>query len=137
MNAALTTDINTVQLAISEKLGFAIQGISYFSASLIVGFYLNPRVAAILLVAIILPVAGIVVGAAKALGKYGSQEAVALSAAGKIADESIKGAHVVQALNLQNVMVRRQDTQMQYAVRSGIAKAAIGGLVLGGIFFIA
>ncbi|KNC99518.1 uncharacterized protein SPPG_04909 [Spizellomyces punctatus DAOM BR117] len=132
----ITSDIQTIHLGTSEKVGLCIQSLSYFVVALCVSFSKNATLAGIMLC--IVPAFVIVImGGSKITAKYTTRVSDAYSKASMLADEAFGNVRVVQAFNSQERLAKVYESWLTLAEKEGVRKSVSGALMMGAIFFLA
>lgn len=133
----LTADTQTIQLGVSEKCGLFLQSIAYFIAAFTTGFSLNARLTGILFVAVIPPMAIVVIYGTTMLSKYAQRAQNESAKASSIAEGAIGAVQVVQAFGALDRLAEEHLKFMGPAVSNGIWKSVCGALMLGTVYFVA
>lgn len=132
----ITSDIQTIHLGTSEKVGICIQSLSYFVVALVVSFSKNATLAGIMLS--IVPLFVIVIMSGSTIQKkYTTRMSDAYSKASVLAEEAFGNIRVVKAFNSQERLAKVYETWLTVAENEGVRKSVAGALMMGGIFFLA
>jgi len=133
----LTADTQTIQLGVSEKCGLFLQSISYFIAAFTTGFTLNAQLTGILFIAVIPPIAVIVIYGTTTVSKYAQRAQNDSAKAASIVEGAIGAVQVVQAFGALDRLAEQHLKLMGPVVSNGIRKSVCGALMLGAVYFVA
>lgn len=134
LTTRISGDANLVQEGISEKFSFVMQYITTFITGIILAFTKGWK-----LTLVVLSVMPALVLAAALMGKYlaestsGGQDSYA--EAGGVADEVLSSIKTVMAFGGQDRELKRYETKVEKARKTGLRKAWILGLSMGFIMF--
>ncbi|KAI8922590.1 ABC multidrug transporter Mdr1 [Powellomyces hirtus] len=132
----ITSDIQTIHLGTSEKVGICIQSVSYFVVALAVSFSKSAQLAGIML-AIVPAFVIVIMGGSKITAKYTTRASDAYSKASALTEEAFGNVRMVQAFNSQERLARVYESLLTVAEREGVRKSVAAALMMGAIFFLA
>lgn len=133
---SLTADCQLILLGTSEKVGLFIQSISYFVATIIVGFILNATLTGILLATVVPSMAIVIICGSTLTSKWAKKAATYSEAAAKIAENAVGSVKIVQAYDVASTFVKRHRTLLDSQVHYGIRKSFVGAAMLGCVYFV-
>ncbi|KAK5697899.1 hypothetical protein LTR97_006858 [Elasticomyces elasticus] len=137
VTSLLSEKVDVIHAGCSEKVGIFIQSMSYFSAAMVVGFILSPRLTGILLAAVI-PALVIVTTGTRHYGSiYSKQTASHGEAASSIVENALRSAKVVQAFGMMDALCSRHSEALDRKVSASVRKAIVAAVQVGCIYFIA
>lgn len=133
---SLTADCQLILLGTSEKVGLFIQSISYFVATIIVGFILNATLTGILLAAVVPSMAIVIIGGSSLTSKWSKRAAKFSEAAAKVSENAIGSVRIVQAYDIASTFLRRHEALLTWQIRAGIRKSVVSAVMLGCVYFV-
>ncbi|KAK5739306.1 hypothetical protein LTR17_005412 [Elasticomyces elasticus] len=137
VTSLLSEKVDVIHAGCSEKVGIFIQSMSYFSAAMVVGFILSPRLTGILLAAVI-PALVIVTTGTRHYGSiYSKKTATHGAAANSIVENALRSAKVVQAFGMMDALCSRHSEALDRKVSASVRKAIVAAVQVGCIYFIA
>ncbi|KAK5701156.1 hypothetical protein LTR17_022844 [Elasticomyces elasticus] len=137
VTSLLSEKVDVIHAGCSEKVGIFIQSMSYFSAAMVVGFILSPRLTGILLAAVI-PALVIVTTGTRHYGSiYSKQTTSHGEAANSIVENALRSAKVVQAFGMMDALCSRHSEALDRKVSASVRKAIVAAVQVGCIYFIA
>ncbi|KAJ1951007.1 hypothetical protein FBU59_000407 [Linderina macrospora] len=134
LTTRISGDVNMLQEGISEKFSFVIQYSATFLTGIILAFVKGWK-----LTLVVLAVMPVMVGAASLMGillaenTSGGQDSYA--EAGGVADEVLSSIKTVMAFGGEDRELKRYDTKIEKALKSGLRKAKVLGGAMGFIMF--
>lgn len=137
LTSILTEKTQTIQLGTSEKVGLFITSISYFLAAFTVGFLLNARLTAVMLVTVIPSMAAIVCIGTNLVSRFSKEAAAFSEKATAVAASAIRAVQVVQAFGVSDKLAKDHYKFIREALRAGVKKSIAGAVMLGSVWFVA
>ncbi|RAK98668.1 ABC transporter ATP-binding protein [Aspergillus ibericus CBS 121593] len=132
----LVSDIETVQMGSSEKVGLVIATVSYFVTSYIVAFIKVPKIAGILISVVPCFLLMSLVGG-HFIKKYASRVTANINAATSIASSSLSHLTLVHAFNANDRLEQRFATYLSRSSMDALKKAGTHAAQLGFLYFVA
>ncbi|KAK5715095.1 hypothetical protein LTR15_010511 [Elasticomyces elasticus] len=137
VTSLLSEKVDVIHAGCSEKVGIFIQSMSYFSAAMVVGFILSPRLTGILLAAVIPALVIVTTGTRQYGSIYSKQTASHGEAANSIVENALRSAKVVQAFGMMDALCSRHSEALDRKVSASVRKAIVAAVQVGCIYFIA
>ncbi|OOG00831.1 hypothetical protein ASPCADRAFT_159149 [Aspergillus carbonarius ITEM 5010] len=132
----LVSDIETVQMGSSEKVGLVIATVSYFVTSYIVAFIKVPKIAGILISVVPCFLLMSLVGG-HFIKKYASRVTANINAATSIASSSLSHLTLVHAFNANDRLEQRFAMYLSRSSMDALKKAGTHAAQLGFLYFVA
>lgn len=132
----LVSDIETVQMGTSEKVGLVISTISYFVTAYIVAFIKAPKIAGMLVSVVPCFLLMSLVGG-HFIKKYASRITANINAATSIASSSLSHLTLVHAFNANDRLEQRFATYLSRSSMDALKKAGTHATQLGFLYFVA
>ncbi|GCB22713.1 leptomycin B resistance protein pmd1 [Aspergillus awamori] len=132
----LVSDIETVQMGTSEKVGLVISTVSYFVTAYIVAFIKAPKIAGMLVSVVPCFLLMSLVGG-HFIKKYASRITANINAATSIASSSLSHLTLVHAFNANDRLEQRFATYLSRSSMDALKKAGTHATQLGFLYFVA
>lgn len=136
VNSLLTEKIDTIHAGCSEKIGIFIQSISYFVAAFIVGFILSPKLAGILLSAVIPALALVVSLTSTSISRLSKRASEHKETANGVVESALRAIKVVQAFDMMAEICAKHMECLDATSKTGMRKAIVSAVQVGAIFFL-
>ena len=137
VHSMLTEKIDLIHNGTSEKIGIFIQSMSYFAAAFAIAFVLSPKLAGILLSAV-LPTMGLVVwSTSRKIAQTSSQADKHRETANGLVESALGAVRVVQAFDMMAELCRSHSRQTQSIMTATVRTAVFSAVQLGAIYFVA
>ncbi|KAH9826479.1 Multidrug ATP-binding cassette transporters (ABC) transporter [Teratosphaeria destructans] len=137
VNSLLTEKIDSIHAGCSEKIGIFIQSISYFVAAFVVGFILSPKLAGILIAAVVPTMIMIVSITSRLASKLSKRVAEHQEAANAIVESALRAVKVIQAFDMVSELCAIHFQYSHAALKVSTRRSLVSAVQIGSIFFTA
>ncbi|KAF2764183.1 putative ABC transporter [Teratosphaeria nubilosa] len=137
VNSLLTEKIDSIHAGCSEKIGIFIQSISYFVAAFVVGFILSPKLAGILIAAVVPTMIVIVSVTSRFASKLSKRVAEHQEAANAIVESALRAVKAIQAFDMVSELCAIHFKYSQEALKVSTRRSLVSAIQIGLIFFTA
>ncbi|KAL6712889.1 hypothetical protein ACLMJK_009601 [Lecanora helva] len=132
----LTTDMETIRIGTSEKVGLFISSFAYLVGAYIVAFLKAPRLAGILTFMIPAYILMVVVGG-RYIGRFTAQTSYHLAAAASLVSQSLSNVPLIHALSANDRLEKKLGIILKQAQTAALKKNIAAATQFGFMFLIA
>ncbi|KAI4203067.1 MAG: hypothetical protein LQ350_002115 [Teloschistes chrysophthalmus] len=136
VSTRLTTDMETIRMGTSEKVGVFISSFAYLIAAYVVAFLKAPRLAGMLFFMIPAYLLMIIVGD-RYVGRFTRRTSLHLAAAASVVSQSLSSVALVHALGANDRLESKIATILEKARRAALSKATATATQFGFTFLVA
>jgi ATP-binding cassette subfamily B (MDR/TAP) protein 1 len=130
MVTQLTTDANVIQEGISQKLSLTLSAMGTLTATFVVSFVLNWKVALMLTWSIFLSLA-LLYGGNKLAVKYSGRSMEAQSTGSSIIEEALGSIRSTTAMGMQDYIVNTYEEYLSITEKAGVTLKSVMGTMVG------